>query len=189
MSDPIHRRCCKCGEIKPLSLFPKGSRKDGTHSYCKDCYNKFKRNHYSENREAEVKRAMAWTYANMPRFLANKRKWTERNSDVLKMRQRKRRAENPDIFRIYDHNKLAKRRSALGNGITVNEWKSILAKYKNRCHYCGVESDSLTKDHLIALSRGGHHSAFNIVPACFSCNSRKGALHPIDFAQRNGRLL
>jgi 5-methylcytosine-specific restriction endonuclease McrA len=34
---------------------------------------------------------------------------------------------------------------------------------------CGT----LTQDHVTAVSRGGEHSADNVVPACRSCNSRK----------------
>ena len=43
------------------------------------------------------------------------------------------------------------------------------------CHYCGQETarDQRTADHKHALSKGGGHSASNLVMACFSCNSSK----------------
>ena len=57
--------------------------------------------------------------------------------------------------------------------LTVKQWKAKLKAYGNHCAYCGVQSKSLTQDHIRPLSKGGHHTASNIVPACRSCNSRK----------------
>jgi 5-methylcytosine-specific restriction endonuclease McrA len=39
------------------------------------------------------------------------------------------------------------------------------------------------------LARGGSNWISNIALACPTCNKRKGAKHPIDWAQQNGRLL
>lgn len=52
----------------------------------------------------------------------------------------------------------------------------ILEKAKF-CIYCGVKFNSECKptlDHLVPLSKGGTHSAANVVVCCRSCNSRKG---------------
>lgn len=42
------------------------------------------------------------------------------------------------------------------------------------CFYCGA-SGRMTIDHVVPLARGGKHEADNLVPACQSCNSSKGA--------------
>jgi len=76
-----------------------------------------------------------------------------------------------------------KRRSNLANCVstlTAAEWREIKARYKNRCAYCGRQMQRLTMDHVIPLSKGGHHVAGNIVPACRSCNSRKGNRLPAE---------
>ena len=57
--------------------------------------------------------------------------------------------------------------------LTVKQWRAKLAAYGNHCAYCGVWSKALTQDHIRPLSKGGHHTVSNIVPACRSCNSRK----------------
>lgn len=48
--------------------------------------------------------------------------------------------------------------------------------YGKRCYYCdiSISINELTEDHRIPLSRGGTDWIANIVPACRSCNSRKG---------------
>ena len=70
----------------------------------------------------------------------------------------------------------AKRRSSIELvpcTLTSDEWKWIKTKYKNKCAYCG-EKKKLTMDHIIPISKGGHHTIGNIVPACQSCNAQKG---------------
>ena len=53
------------------------------------------------------------------------------------------------------------------------EWRKLLRQYDRRCAYCGICSDTLEKDHVIPLTRGGRHAISNILPACKSCNISK----------------
>lgn len=57
--------------------------------------------------------------------------------------------------------------------ITRAQWAQIKRRYFYRCAYC-YQAKPLTKDHVIPLSKGGAHTHWNIIPACRSCNSRKG---------------
>lgn len=127
------RRCVFCGQIKPLTDFPKnGKDKYGKTVYrqdCKTCYN-IRRN---ENR--------------------NKKK----HSDFIGG-QKRRGEENPN----FSH----------------QDWKNCLIYFGGKCAYCGCtprKNQWLTKDHLLPISQGGETIPENIVPACFSCNSSKGA--------------
>ena len=66
---------------------------------------------------------------------------------------------------------------------TTAEWDALVAQY-DRCPLClrawadipplanGVV---ITADHILALARGGANTIANIQPACYGCNSRKGA--------------
>lgn len=56
--------------------------------------------------------------------------------------------------------------------LTREEWEQIKAKHGNRCLCCGHEG-GLTIDHIIPLSKGGHHVADNVQPLCGPCNSKK----------------
>jgi 5-methylcytosine-specific restriction endonuclease McrA len=56
------------------------------------------------------------------------------------------------------------------------------------CQYCGRHAtelrlrESLTRDHLIPLSRGGTNEWTNVVTACSPCNTRKGNRLPSEIA-------
>jgi hypothetical protein len=60
------------------------------------------------------------------------------------------------------------------------DWESmrltVLYRDNYRCRYCYHRAD--TVDHIIPYSRGGETVMGNLVAACRSCNSRKGARTP-----------
>lgn len=57
---------------------------------------------------------------------------------------------------------------------TAEEFAAVCEAHGNLCAYCGEERP-LCADHVIPITRGGSNYIENIVPACRSCNSRKGA--------------
>ena len=56
---------------------------------------------------------------------------------------------------------------------TPDQWQQTLEDHKYRCAYCGTPDENLTQDHVMPISKGGNHTASNIVPACRSCNAKK----------------
>jgi 5-methylcytosine-specific restriction endonuclease McrA len=56
----------------------------------------------------------------------------------------------------------------------------LFARDQYRCQYCGRPAaelkprESLTRDHVIPMSRGGTNVWTNVVTACSPCNTRKG---------------
>ena len=67
------------------------------------------------------------------------------------------------------------RRHRLAKGIvSLKEWERIKQAYHSSCAYCGKQQERLVQDHIIPLDNDGPHTAENIVPACRSCNSKKG---------------
>lgn len=58
------------------------------------------------------------------------------------------------------------------NDFTATQWREMKRDADGRCHYCH-EVRPLTMDHIVPISKGGSHTASNIVPACQPCNSRK----------------
>lgn len=80
---------------------------------------------------------------------------------------------HPQVAVIKRQRRQARKRS-LPATLSIAEWETILAAFKYRCAYCGKKRSHLTQDHVIPLSKGGGTIKENIVPACTSCNSRKG---------------
>lgn len=85
------------------------------------------------------------------------------------------RKDNPVKAQAIDKRRKAALRGAEVRDLTSEQWQAIKEQYGFRCAYCGKRPERLTQDHIIPLSKGGHHTATNVVPACQSCNSRKGA--------------
>ncbi len=52
---------------------------------------------------------------------------------------------------------------------------ALFARDGHMCMYCGVETQDLTRDHLVPRSRGGADSWENVVASCYKCNHRKGS--------------
>lgn len=60
---------------------------------------------------------------------------------------------------------------------TYTEWRESVIYFGGECAYCGAtmrRGQTLTRDHLLALSNGGKTEQGNIVPACARCNCSKG---------------
>lgn len=71
-----------------------------------------------------------------------------------------------------------KRRGEENPDFTHQEWKECVIFFGGECAYCGGtprKGQRLTRDHLEPVSEGGRTIQSNIVPACQSCNSSKGA--------------
>lgn len=68
----------------------------------------------------------------------------------------------------------------------------ILKRQKFKCAECGVsvkDKKNRHVDHIMPLALGGSNWPTNLQILCPPCNLSKSAKHPIDFAQRKGRLL
>ena len=71
-----------------------------------------------------------------------------------------------------------KRRGEENPDFSHQEWKEAVIYFQGECAYCGCtprKGQRLTRDHLEPVSTGGRTIQSNIVPACGSCNSSKGA--------------
>jgi hypothetical protein len=91
---------------------------------------------------------------------------------------RARYARNPEVIRAQ---KYARRRCL----DPIPPWwaDDRLAEFDSLCAYgCGREAS--TWDHVWPVSLGGRSHAANLVPACGSCNSRKGNGYPWPWVER-----
>ena len=162
----------------------------GNHTtYCKDCYNEYKREHYRLNREKEVARVQDYNRRNYDRFLNNLAKY--RAGDSYRASRKAWSEKNIEKVRLWGANKNARRRLSIKSTsvrITKEEWDRIKELFGHRCAYCGKKKH-LTMDHRTPLSKGGAHSTDNIIPACLSCNMRKNAHDKVQYFQKLGKLI
>ena len=89
-----------------------------------------------------------------------------------------RRRENATKKKHTDFIGSSKRRGEVDVNYTHQEWKETVIFFGGCCAYCGrtmKKGERLTRDHLVAVADGGTTTQDNIVPACKSCNSSKGA--------------
>lgn len=143
--------CRTCSEWRPLEKF--GTRSDGYGMPRSDCTTCEGRLAYEGNPDAR-KRAV--------------RKWQAAHPE--KYREIKNAARNR-----------RHKRKMLGPGISVAEYRELMALFGGLCAYCRVEK-ATTMDHVIPLSRGGLHEARNLLPACKGCNFEKHDKTPAEWA-------
>ena len=82
--------------------------------------------------------------------------------------------DHPEEMRAIRRNRKS-RVKAQRFAFTEQDWKRLVARYRGCCAYCGEKCDRLQREHVIPISRGGRHSAGNILPACPRCNGSKKA--------------
>lgn len=79
-----------------------------------------------------------------------------------------------------------------GRWIRVEKRLAVYVRDSFRCLYCGTDlrhaaPADVTLDHLLPRSAGGSNEATNLVTACRSCNSARGAKPWLDYASGGAR--
>lgn len=132
------------------------------------------RERYAKNREADIER---------------KRKDYRQNAEENRAKQRARYAENKDYFKPYIKARKARVRSAKGR-FTASELRKMLHDQKGKCIYCKSDiTSNYHADHIVPVSKGGSSFIENIQLLCPTCNLRKRAKMPEDYAKEIGLLI
>lgn len=187
---PTSKVCSTCKNDLLLEDF--GSQKRGLYgrkSECKKClskkeaarratdpeaYRKYQREWWASHPKTEddkikaAEKARAWYSRNKSRHLANWHRWIKENQDAFKVIQKKYLVKNPVHIRRKAY------MDKIERTLTQEQWDDVLKAFNHCCAYC-LQPKKLTMDHVIPVSKGGPHTAENVVPSCKSCNSRKGA--------------
>lgn len=155
--------------------------------------NKQRIERYYKNHEENIKRNREYAIKNKEKIRKQQKEYYQRNIERIRAKNReynKRRDQVKEFTRLRNwvaaqpkekiraiQVRQSQRRMArakeLPHTLTVEEWEDIKKIFSFKCAYCGQEKP-LTQDHIIPLSRGGGYTRDNIVPACRSCNSKKG---------------
>lgn len=114
-----------------------------------------------------------------------------RNRDKALTRAKKYKKDHPDRRAEYQRRRRARKMGADGCH-TKEDVAKILELQKNKCAEPTCRKDITERyhvDHIMPLSLGGSDWPDNLQCLCPSCNTRKRAKHPLDWAKENGRLL
>lgn len=191
------KRCAGCGIDKSLDDFSKAKRgKHGRAYYCRACAAAKRREYYARTandttRAQEAARmreylkdpvraaadrasSLAWAKANPKAVNARNTAWRRANPERCREIQARYRAANPDKGAAHVQRRRARKLAAPVNDFTAADWRDVIHDFNHACAYCLRRGVSLQQEHMTPLSRGGGHTRSNIVPACGSCNNRKG---------------
>lgn len=142
-------------------------------NHCRECKSVWDRNSHRENRERHNERSRVYHLANRERILENKRTYWVANRETRIAYSRAYHLRNPEIQRVINQRRRARKRAVLNVPFTHTELAARMAYWGNRCWMCLESADSI--DHVIPLACGGAHCLSNLRPACRTCNRRKGA--------------
>lgn len=130
----------------------------------------------------EIKRVYDATYrvANLDKLRVSQSAYRATNAAKIRTYHRAYRVANPEKRQSNAARRRARKANAPINDFTAAQWREIQTAFDHRCVYCEKRAKGhLTQDHITPLSEGGNHTLSNIVPACKSCNSKKGTGKPL----------
>ena len=184
----LMKKCTKCDIVSPATeaYFYRDIRnKSGLYACCKVCsgayrlahsekqrqYNRvYRKDHFDVLRQKEK----AWREANKESLHQKKQQYSMENRERLNIAARLYASTHPEQRQANEQRRRARKNGAAINDFTHSQWLAMQSHYDHRCVYCGKRrKGKLTQDHITPLSKGGNHTASNIVPACRSCNAKK----------------
>lgn len=158
---PKRKRCTRCQKKKPA-----------TEKY----FRQLKTRLAAECRQCAVDRSTEWRKANPERAratnTASTRRWRREHPEQYKIHRNRIRTRQRAEQRSYKQ-----RVAHLPRDLTYSEWQETLAYFDHRCAYCRRRR-KLQQEHVIPVSQGGGYTKANIIPACASCNYKKGGRTP-----------
>ncbi len=182
--------CLHCGDVFSASprYFQRCQKsRDGLVAICKACSSRREREYLAHNPERNKDKSLRRRLAYPAYGTESYRRYRAGIGDDeyrARVREACRRwgREHPETVRLKSHNARARRKGAPGSH-TVADERAQYARQKGRCFWCGSRvGEVYHADHVIPLVLGGSNGPENIVIACPSCNRKKHAKHPMDFA-------
>jgi len=135
---------------------------------------------YDSNPERDRQYSRDYRTHNRERANAIVRKWRKNNPAKAKAIGKSWYLANPDAVHACRKRRRARIACAPINDFTAEQWIALQLAFDHRCAYCDKRCKGrLTQDHVQPLSKGGSHTASNIVPACGPCNSTKHTGPPL----------
>ena len=143
-------------------------------------------NYYATHREDRDVYRRQYYVENYEEIMSYQINYRNTHREQMRLKDAAYRKANPEKVRSNLARYRARRAAVSINDLTDKQWQEIKAANHYRCVYCPDDcwrcrkkKHDLTQDHITPLSKGGNHTSSNILPACKSCNARKGNRSPL----------
>lgn len=167
---------------------------------CVDCTLDYSKEWQNKNPEKAAKASQRYRDKNKEKVNHAYKKWYKRNKHWHKswrLENKEKVLKASSFYRKRNPEKVnannAKRRalkSECSGSHTAKDIANILKAQKNKCANCLNRIKSgYHVDHVMPLALGGSNGPENLQCLCPTCNLKKHAKHPIDWARENGRLI
>ena len=203
------KSCAKCKELKPRVEFGKDSkRKDKLNPYCLICKRANSAKYYQANK-VEISKKNAERYAanadsyrakEVEKYAANRDKELARCAAKYQRRKEKVLAQQKEYYAYNKEkhfalirNRRARVKKSEGRH-TASDVSRIFESQRGLCANCEIRllksgANKFHVDHIVPISKGGSNWPDNLQCLCPTCNRRKSAKLPDEWAAQNGRLL
>lgn len=123
-----------------------------------------------------------------PNSEAYQEKWYEENKARLAPIRKAHFESNRGMYRANRLNRIAREKAAEGRH-TARDVEKLLADQQHKCANCQicVKLIGYHVDHIQPLSKGGSNWPSNLQILCATCNLKKSAKCPVEWARKNGR--
>lgn len=156
---------------------------------CLVCKNEKRKAFARANPEAVSQANKRHYYANREQMLARAAAYAKAHPEKNRANARAQYRKNPARYAAHARNRKARLKAAQGSH-TAAEIAALRQRQRGRCANCKTSlAGGCHVDHVVPLARGGSNWIKNIQLLCPPCNLSKKALDPIEWAQREGRLL
>lgn len=201
------KKCSKCGIEKPATrefFYPHKEGKYGFRPDCIQCFSKRTAAYVERNRERLLAQRAAFREANrdklrkmyMDFYWRNKERLIKesiernrRNPEAYNAKLRKWRKANRAKVEVWGRNRRAKLKGSVGTH-TIDDVLALMKAQRGMCVYCKTDiRKKYHVDHILPVSLGGSNDRTNIQLLCPSCNLKKRAKHPEEFAREIGLLV
>ncbi|MGL5922161.1 HNH endonuclease [Chroococcidiopsis sp.] len=133
----------------------------------------YNQKHYQENLEYHKQRSQKYRQDNQDKISTYEKNRRQQNRDFfISINRVYRQTEHGKLVRLLNEQQRKARKCNAYIPYTANDIKARFNQFEYKCAYCGKQ-ESLTIDHVIAISKDGKDCISNIIPACLSCNSSK----------------